>query len=122
MLVFQTLLLKLIPLYCIIGLGLSQATRQAWDTKFVSLSFLAKFLIWPGIVFIVLMIDTLYLHFYSSAIHQVLTILAFVPLAANTVVVASQLKAQPEKATIAVLISTIFALFLIPVVATFYAN
>jgi malate permease and related proteins len=43
--------------------------------------------------------------------------MAIVPLAANTVALATELKVHPERAAIAVLLSTLFALFYIPFMA-----
>ncbi len=45
--------------------------------------------------------------------------MSIVPLAANTVAIATELKTYPEKASVAVLMSTLFALFFIPLVVSF---
>ena len=47
-------------------------------------------------------------------------LLSIVPLAANTVELASLFKSQPEKAATAVLLSTIFALVYVPVMTTYF--
>lgn len=105
----------------IIGIGLSQASKLALDLKFIFTSFLAKFIIWPLAILTLIFFDQKFIHLFSPAIIQVLIILASVPLAANTVTFATELKAQPEKAAVTVLISTIFALFFIPsIVAIFF--
>ena len=46
-------------------------------------------------------------------------LMSIVPLAANTIALASDLDVHPEEATIAVFLSTIFALFYIPFMVTF---
>ena len=56
------------------------------------------------------------MHLYNNDIYGILILASIVPLAANTVTWATELKAHPEKAAIAVVISTIFALFYIPLI------
>ena len=46
---------------------------------------------------------------------KVLLVASITPLAANTVVFATELKTHPKKASFAVFLSTIFALLYIPV-------
>jgi predicted permease len=46
--------------------------------------------------------------------------MSIVPLAANTIAIATELDVHPEESTIAVFLSTIFALFYIPLIITFF--
>lgn len=104
----------------IIGMGLATVTLSHIDSKFISLSFLAKFIIWPLAIVGVIFLDKSFFHIYSSALYHVLIVMAIVPLAANTVAVATELKVHPDKAAIAVLGSTLFALFYIPLIVTMF--
>ncbi len=105
----------------IIGIGLSHASKLALDGRFIFTSFLAKFIIWPLAMISIIFFDQQFTHLFTPTINQVLIILASVPLAANTVTFATELKAQPEKAAVTVLFSTLFALFFIPaLVALFF--
>ena len=52
--------------------------------------------------------------------YPVMIVMSIVPLAANTVALAVEFKTYPEKVTIAVLSSTVFALFYIPFMVTFF--
>lgn len=97
-----------------IGMGLSTINIRNIDFKFISLSFLAKFIAWPLVIFGIIFLDTNFIHIYTPAIHDVLIVMSIVPLAANTVAYATELKVHPDKAAIAVLLSTLFALFYIP--------
>ena len=103
-----------------IGLGLASINRFSIDYLFLGLSFLAKFILWPLIMLLVVVFDNLWLRLYTPAIHKVLVLLSIVPLAANTVAFATELKAEPEKAALAVGLSTLFALFYIPLIAVFF--
>ena len=103
-----------------IGLGLASINRFSIDYLFLGLSFLAKFILWPLIMLLVIVFDNLWLRLYTPAIHKVLVLLSIVPLAANTVAFATELKAEPEKAALAVGLSTLFALFYIPLIAVLF--
>ena len=71
-------------------------------------------------MFTVTMLDRLYFRFFDPSIVNVLLILSLVPLAANTVAIATELKTHPEKASLAVLLSTLFALFFIPAMVSIF--
>lgn len=97
-----------------IGMGLATAHRTLVDKKFMQWAFIAKFIAWPALMNIIIFIDKNFLHLYNQDIYELLILVSIVPLAANTVTWATELKAHPEKAAIAVTISTLFALFYIP--------
>jgi malate permease and related proteins len=98
----------------IIGLGLAGLTTFKLDVKFVGLTFIAKFLVWPLIILLLIALDSSYLGIYEPIVHKALILLSIVPLAVNTVVMASLMQCHPEKTAATVLLSTIFALFYVP--------
>lgn len=104
----------------IIGLGLAGISEFKFDFIFTALAFTAKFLVWPLLIFLIIFIDSNLLKIYSTDIYKVLILLSVVPLAANTVAFATTLKTHPEKVAVAVLLSTLFALIYIPIIATFF--
>lgn len=104
----------------IVGLGLSDISNYKFDFQFISLSFLAKFLVWPLVVFLLIFFDNHFLKFYSSDIYKILILLSVVPLAANTVSFATLLRTHPDKVALTVLLSTIFALAFIPFMAMLF--
>ena|SRR3989339_440461 len=104
----------------IIGMGMATVNIKEIDYKFISLTFLAKFIIWPLIIFGIIVFDKYYLHFYNQSIYNVMMVMAIVPLAANTVAVATELNVHPNKAALAVLLSTLFALFYIPLIVSLF--
>lgn len=101
----------------IIGMGMAGISRLALDVKFTFLAFLAKFAVWPALTLAFIFGDIHFFHLYGQAAHQVFVLFSIVPLAANTVAYATELNAQPQKAAVAVLLSTLFALFYIPLAA-----
>lgn len=104
----------------IVGIGLSGLTRFTLDLKFIGMTFLAKFLAWPLLVFSVIALDRACLKVCDPASHQVLILISIVPLAINTVIMASLTNFQPEKTAATVLLSALFALFYIPLMTSFF--
>ena len=80
----------------IIGLGLSTVVKASFDFKLISLSFLAKFIVWPLVIFGFIYLDVNFLHWYDKMAHSVIVLMSIVPLAANTVTFATELKVHPE--------------------------
>ncbi len=106
----------------IIGIGLAGLTEFKLDYKFLGMTFLAKFLAWPLLVFLIVALDQAFLGIYDPLSHQALILISIVPLAVNTVMMASLMKCQPERAAATVLLSTIFALLYIPFMTSLFLN
>ena len=104
----------------IIGMGLATVHARHVDLKFISLAMVAKFIFWPLIIAGVVTLDKTLIHAYDHDIYNVLILMAIVPLAANTVTLATEVNVHPDKAAIAVLISTVFALFYIPLMTSLF--
>lgn len=102
-----------------IGMGLS--TLKSWkiDFKFVSLALAARSVAWPICVGILIALNKSVLHFYPDSFYPVMVLMGIVPLAANTVSVAVELRVHPDKAALAVLISTLLAMVYVPYLACF---
>ena len=106
----------------LIGLGLSEISVYKFDIKFLTITFIAKFIAWPLVMLSIIYLDNSIFNFFTTEIHNVMLLLSIVPMAANTVAYATELKVHPEKAALAVILSTIFALFFIPIVSMMYFN
>lgn len=104
----------------IIGIGLADMTKFTLDFKFIGMTFLAKFIAWPMIIFSIIWLDRTYLTFYEPISHQALILLSIVPLAVNTVVMASLIKYEPEKTAVTVFLSNLFALFYVPFMSALF--
>jgi predicted permease len=104
----------------IIGMGLANIHIHQIDYKFVFLACMAKFIFWPLIIIGIIALDRYSLQLYNYSIYNVLIIMAIVPMSASTVAVATELKVHPEKAAVAVLLSTVFALFYIPLITSIF--
>jgi predicted permease len=98
----------------VIGLGIAGLKHFKMDLSFVGMTFLAKFVVWPILIVMVIALDTFIFGMFDENIYQALTLLSFVPLAANLVIFASLMDIQPEKAAAAVLVSTLVSIIYIP--------
>jgi malate permease and related proteins len=104
----------------LIGLGVASFTRVSFDRVFIGIAFIAKFLCYPLLVLLIIALDSMFFQLYDAKTHSVMILLSIVPLAANTVAFATALKVHPEKAAMAVLLSTVFALVYIPFIVSLF--
>lgn len=104
----------------LIGMGLADVKGFSFDLKFILATFFAKFIVWPLLILGFIFLDNFYFHLFNTLTHKVMFLLGIVPLAANSVAFATELNAKPEKAAVAVFLSTIFALFFIPLCVLFF--
>ncbi len=104
----------------IIGMGLAGVNHMNFDGKYVAMAFLAKFIVWPLIIVSIIILDSIFFQFYDPLTCKVMVLMSIVPMAANTVAYAALMKVHPEKAAVAVLLSTLVALFTIPLIAYLY--
>ena len=102
-----------------IGLGLSKLKNFEIDIKFTLASFFSKFVMFPAVTYIFILLDRFVLKWYDAPEHQALLLLASAPMAANTIVVSSLMKFHPERVATSVLLSCLFSLLFIPLVASF---
>lgn len=100
----------------LVGMAMSELTQFKFDFKFNALAFSAKYLAWPLALYAMVYGNESVIHLFDVENARVLKLIAWVPLAANTVAIASELKTEPETASVAVFVSTLFSLILIPFV------
>lgn len=105
-----------------IGMGLAGLKQFKVDLKFVGMTFIAKFLAWPLVVLSIIALDRTFFGLYEATSHQVLILISIVPIAVNTVIMASLMKCQPERAAATVLLSAFFAIFYIPFMTAYFIN
>ena len=103
-----------------IGMGLSTLKISEIDVKFVFITNFIKLIFWPIFMLGIIWLDKNLFHLFYKDVYQVLMLSSIVPMAANTVTLATLFKTKPEQAAIAVFLSTIFAFFTIPIFAAFF--
>lgn len=105
----------------LLGMGMEHLkTNGGFDKTFIAIALFVKFIIWPVLVLVFIFIDTHFLHFLDKDFYLVMFIFAIVPLAGNTVTIATLLNVKPEKMSLAVFISTLVSLFYIPLMIYWY--
>lgn len=105
-----------------IGMGLKGLRNVGIDKMFISFAFGIKFIVYPLCALFIIWIDSMMLHFFSPELYKVIFIFSIVPMAGNTVAVASLLKVHPEKAALAVVLSTLISIFTIPIMVALFLN
>ncbi len=104
----------------IIGLGLAGLKQVAFDWRFVSLSFFAKFVCFPALAIGFVHWDAAMLGWFSEPVHRTIILYSLLPMAANVVVIATLLNAHPEKAASTVFLSTMVGAIYVPLMITFW--
>ena len=104
----------------IIGVGISQIARLSLDVKFTSVALFGRMILWPLLAFAVYMIDQSTFGLIGEGGKKALLLASLVPLAADTVAIASILKCHPEEMGTAVLISSVIALIYVPLMISLF--
>jgi malate permease and related proteins len=106
-----------------LGMGLVGLKKGSdLDVKFISITFIMKFIFWPLAILGVIYLDRNFFMFLNEDLYKVMFLFSIVPLAGNTVTLAVLLNAKPEKASFTVLLSTIVSVIYIPIVLALYGG
>jgi predicted permease len=100
----------------VIGLTMAKFKKLEVDWRFLLASLGWKYFVWPAVTFLVI---TLFSTAISNVEKSIIVLMACVPMAGNTVVIANELNLHPEKAATAVMASTLLAIIVIPVALSF---
>lgn len=105
----------------LLGMGMEKISlKNYFDIKFISYAMIIKFILWPLFILIFIFLDKNYIHFLNDDFYLIMFLFSIVPLAGNTVTIATLLNVKPEKMSLTVFISTIISLFYIPLVLYLY--
>lgn len=107
-----------------LGMGLMglKSNPDNFDKKFISITFIIKFIFWPVVMLGIIYLDRTYFQFLYEDLYKVLFLFSIVPLAGNTVTLAVLLNAKPEKASLAVFLSTVVSVIFIPIAIFMYGG
>lgn len=107
----------------LLGMGMEKIhSNNSFDLKFISIAMIIKFVVWPLFVLAFIFVDKTYIHFLNDGFYMIMFLFSIVPLAGNTVTIATILNVKPEKMSLTVFISTLISLFYIPLVLYWYMN
>ena len=104
----------------LVGIAIAEIEHFVVDWKFLSVAMIAQFIVWPIIIGALIVLDKRFLGFYAPQIHRIMYLLSLIPIGANLIAYSAQLNVQPEKASITILITTIFAMFYIPLMISLF--
>lgn len=104
----------------VVGLSVSNIQKLEIDVKLVGMCFLARFVAWPLMSFLLILLDRYFLHIYADKIHQMFMVVSFIPLGVSSLIVSTILNNKPEKITSALVIATVSTLFYVPLVIKFF--
>jgi len=106
-----------------LGMGLQGLNKnEDFDFKFIRISFFIKFIFWPLSILGLIFLDRTFIHMLNEDLYKVLILFSIVPLAGNAVSLAVLLNAKPEKASLAVFLSTVISIIFIPLFLYFYGG
>lgn len=107
-----------------LGMGLIglKNSDDNFDVKFISIAFFMKFIFWPLAIVGFIYLDKIFFMLLNEDLYKVLFLFAIVPLAGNTVTLAVLLNAKPEKASLAVFLSTVVSVIAIPLYIFLYGG
>ncbi|MGM0519466.1 MAG: AEC family transporter [Campylobacterota bacterium] len=106
-----------------LGMGLVGLKKgDDLDLKFISITFIMKFIFWPLAILGVIFLDKTFFMFLNEDLYKVMFLFSIVPLAGNTVTLAVLLNAKPQKASFTVLLSTAISIVYIPIVLALYGG
>ncbi|MDX1809355.1 MAG: transporter [Sulfurospirillaceae bacterium] len=103
-----------------IGMGLKGLANVGIDKLFMGFAFFMKFLVYPFAVLLIIWLDSSFFHFLNNDLYKVMFIFSIPPMAGNTVAVAALLNVHPEKASLAVILSTVISIVTIPVMIALF--
>lgn len=107
-----------------LGMGLLglRSNAENIDIKFISITFIIKFIFWPLAILTLIYLDRNMTQWLNEDLYKVLFLFSIVPLAGNTVTLAVLLNAKPEKASLAVFLSTVVSVISIPLYIFLYGG
>lgn len=103
-----------------VGLGLSQIKHIDIDLKFTAATFLAKFVFYPVLIHIFILLDKFIFHLYGTSEYEALQLLSVAPLASNLIVISSLQNFYPERVAMTVFLSILFSVFYVPLMVSVF--
>lgn len=104
----------------LVGVGIAGISHESLDKAYLVLSMIAKFVIWPLFALFIIVVDRHMTHLLTPFSSNIFLLQATAPIALNVISVSSILKLYPEKVSLAVAVSTLFAIVYIPIFLAFF--
>ena len=104
----------------LVGIAIAEIKQFIIDWKFLGMAMLAQFIVWPVIIGGIIMLDKNIFEFYPALILKIIFLLSLIPIGVNLIAYSTQLNVQPEKASITILITTVFAMLYVPFMVSIF--
>lgn len=104
----------------IIGMSILSFRGLAGNLRFTALAFFGKFITWPLVALLFWWLDSQGPQLYDREVYQAIFLVSITPIAANTVVIATLLDLEPAQVAGSALLSTLVALFSIPLMIALF--
>lgn len=98
----------------IIGMAIYDANGFKFDAKFICITFVAKFILFPVVTLFAIYIDQNFLNLLTTDMYKVMILASVVPMGANSIIIADLLGLKTDKIATTVLLSTLFAIVFAP--------
>lgn len=98
----------------LVGLAMNEMRKIRIDASFTIFTTIMTYILWPLIAFGFIFLDKSTLRLYTPDIYKIVLLMSILPVGASIVVISTELKVQPEKASFAVLFTTLISLIYIP--------
>lgn len=98
------------------GLALATIKKFEADWKCISITLVVKYILWPVLTIILILLDIYYFHIYERKVYHAMFILSIVPISISTMIVGSVLNYPAEKLAVVVLINTLAGLIYVPLI------
>ena len=106
----------------IIGMSILSFQGLAGNLRFTALAFFGKFVVWPLVALLFWWLDSHGPQIYDAQVYQAIFLISITPIAANTVVIATLLNLAPAQVAGSALLSTVVALFYIPLMIALFIS
>lgn len=100
----------------LVGLGIAKIKSVKVEWGFVVFALMVRHILWPLLLLFIVYIDSFYTKLFDTELRNIFILVSLVPSAAVAVAMSIDFDLKPEQTSITVLISTILAMFYIPLV------
>ena len=98
----------------LVGIALHELGKIKIDAVFTVFTTIMTYILWPLLALGFIFLDKSTLRLYTPDIYKIVLLMSILPVGASIVAISTELKVQPEKASFAVLFTTLLSLLYIP--------
>jgi predicted permease len=100
----------------LVGFSLSRVVEWHCDARMLALTLCGKFLAWPLLAALLILLDQRVMHLYSPVVHALFFLISLMPLPTSINAYAVQFDLHPQMAVLLTMVSVIIAMLILGVV------